>query len=56
MMRKESSGGQRSKFIKSEKMMKKDVSGGQRSKFKKSKKNDEKRRFRRWISKIPKKR
>jgi hypothetical protein len=38
MMRKESSGGQRSKFIESEEMMKKDVSGGQRSKFKKSEK------------------
>jgi hypothetical protein len=36
MMRKDVSGGQRSKFKKSEKMMRKDVSGGQRSKFKKS--------------------
>jgi hypothetical protein len=35
MMRKDVSGGQRSKFKKSEKMMRKDVSGGQRSKFKK---------------------
>jgi hypothetical protein len=33
MMRKDVSGGQRSKFKKSEKMMRKDVSGGQRSKF-----------------------
>ena len=38
MMRKDVSGGQRSKFKKSEKMMRKDVSGGQRSKFKKSEK------------------
>jgi hypothetical protein len=30
MMRKDVSGGQRSKFKKSEKMMRKDVSGGQR--------------------------
>jgi hypothetical protein len=45
-MRKDVSGGQRSKFKKSEKMMRKDVSGGQRSKIKKSKKNYEKRRFR----------
>ena len=37
-MRKDDSGGQRSKFKKSEKMMRKDVSGGQRSKIKKSKK------------------
>jgi hypothetical protein len=35
MMRKDLSGGQRSKFKKSEKMMRKDLSGGQRSKFKK---------------------
>jgi hypothetical protein len=33
MMRKDVSGGQRSKFKKSEKMMRKDVSGGQRSKI-----------------------
>jgi hypothetical protein len=32
MMRKDVSGGQRSKFKKSEKMMRKDVSGGQSSK------------------------
>jgi hypothetical protein len=32
MMRKDVSGGQRSKFTKSEKMMRKDVSGGQSSK------------------------
>jgi hypothetical protein len=32
MMRKDVSGGQRSKFKKSEKMMRKDVSGGQNSK------------------------
>jgi hypothetical protein len=38
MMRKDVSGGQRSKFKKSEKMMRKDFSGGQRSKFKKSNK------------------
>jgi hypothetical protein len=37
MMRNDVSGGQRSKFKKSEKMMRKDISGGQRSKFKKSK-------------------
>jgi hypothetical protein len=36
MMRKDVSGGHRSKFKKSEKMMRKDVAGGQRSKFKKS--------------------
>ena len=47
MMRKDISGGQRSKFKKSEKMMRKEFSGGQRSKFIKSEKN-EKRRFRRW--------
>jgi hypothetical protein len=35
MMRKDVSGGQRSKFKKSEKMMRKDETGGQRSKFKK---------------------
>jgi hypothetical protein len=35
-MKNDVSGGQRSKFKKSEKMMRKDVSGGQRSKFKKS--------------------
>jgi hypothetical protein len=34
MMRKDVSGGQRSKLKKSEKMMRKDISGGQRSKFK----------------------
>jgi hypothetical protein len=45
MMRKDVSGGQRSKFKKSEKMIRKDVSGGQRSKSK-NPKNDEKRRFR----------
>jgi hypothetical protein len=33
MLRKDVSGGQRSKFKKSEKMMRKDVSGGQRSKI-----------------------
>jgi hypothetical protein len=38
MMRKDVSGGQRSKFQKSEKMMRKDVAGGQSSKFKKSEK------------------
>jgi hypothetical protein len=38
MMRKDVSGGQRSKFKKSEKMMRKDVSGGQRSMFKESEK------------------
>jgi len=37
-MRKDVSGGHRSKFKKSEKMMRKDFSGGQRSKFKKSQK------------------
>ena len=37
-MRKDVSGGQRSKFKNSEKMMRKDVSGGRRSKFKKSEK------------------
>jgi hypothetical protein len=42
-----------SKFRKSEKMMRKDVSGGG---FQKFRKKDEKRRFRRWISKIPNKR
>jgi hypothetical protein len=36
-------------------MIRKDISRVQRSKFKKSEKNDEKRHFRRWISKIPKK-
>jgi hypothetical protein len=36
MMRKDVSGGQRSKFKKSEKMMRKDVSGGQSSKNPKS--------------------
>jgi hypothetical protein len=36
MMKKDVSGGQRSKFKKSEKMMRKDVSEGQRSRFKKS--------------------
>jgi hypothetical protein len=35
MMRKDLSGGQRSKLKKSKKIMRKDVSGGQRSKFKK---------------------
>jgi hypothetical protein len=35
MMRKDVSGGQKSKFKNSEKMMRKDVSGGQMSKFKK---------------------
>jgi hypothetical protein len=38
MMRKDLSGGQRSKFKKSKKIMRKDVSGGQRSKLKKSEK------------------
>jgi hypothetical protein len=38
MMRKDVSGGQRSKFKKSEKMMRKDVSRGQMSKFQKSEK------------------
>jgi hypothetical protein len=33
MMRKDVSGGQRSKFKKNKKKMRKDVSGGQRSKF-----------------------
>jgi hypothetical protein len=55
MMRKDVSGGQRSKFKKYEKMIRKDVSRVQRSKFKKSEKNDEKRHFRRWISKNTKK-
>jgi hypothetical protein len=41
MMRKEFSGGQRSKFIKSEKM-KKDVSGGGEVQVHKIRKNDEK--------------
>jgi hypothetical protein len=36
MLRKDVSGGQRSKFKKSEKMMRKDVSGGQRSKISKN--------------------
>jgi hypothetical protein len=55
MMRKDVSGGQRSKFKNSEKMMRKDVSGVGEVKIQK---NDEKRRFRRWRgpkSKIPKK-
>ena len=51
-MKKDVSGGQRSKFKKSKKMMRKDVSGGG---FQKFRKKDEKRRFRRWISKYPKK-
>ena len=71
-MRKDVSGGQRSKFKKSEKMMRKDVAGGEevqnqnirkndekkrcRRWILKIRKNDEKRRFKRWISKIPKKR
>jgi hypothetical protein len=38
MMRKDISGGQRSKFKKSEKMMRKYFLGGQRSKFKNPKK------------------
>jgi hypothetical protein len=48
MMRKDVSGGQRSKFKKSEKMMRKDVSGDGEVKIQKIQKNDEKRRFRRW--------
>ena len=44
MMRKDVSGGQRSKLKKYEKMMRKDVSGGG---FKKFRKNDKKRRFKR---------
>ena len=35
--------------------MKKDVSGGGEVQVHKIRKNDEKRRFRRWISKIPNK-
>jgi hypothetical protein len=72
MMRKDVSGSHRSKFKKSEKMMRKDVLGAGEVKFQKIRKmmrkavsgsgvekirkNDEKRHFRRWISKIPKKR
>jgi hypothetical protein len=44
MMRKDVSGGQRSKFKKSEKMMRKDFSGGGEAKIQKIRKNDEKRR------------
>jgi hypothetical protein len=44
-----------SKFRKSEKMMRKDVSAGEEVQNQNIRKNDEKRRFRRWISKIPKK-
>jgi hypothetical protein len=51
MMRKDVSGGQRSKFKKSEKMMRNDVSGGG---VKKIRKNDEKRHFRSWRGKISK--
>ena len=49
-MRKDVSGGQRSKFKKSEKMMRKDVSGAGEVKFQKIRKNDEKRRFSCWRS------
>ncbi len=51
-MKKDVAGGQRSKFKKSEKKMRKDVSG---SGFQKFRKKNEKRCFRRWISKIPNK-
>ena len=44
MMRKDVSGGQRSKFKKSEKMMRKDFSGGGEAKIQNIRKNDEKRR------------
>ena len=37
-------------------MMRKDVSAGEEVQNQNIRKNDEKRRFRRWISKIPKKR
>jgi hypothetical protein len=46
---------ERSKFKISEKMMRKDVSAGGGIQVQNIRKNDEKRRFRRWISKIPKK-
>jgi hypothetical protein len=36
-------------------MMRKDVSAGEEVQNQNIRKNDEKRRFRRWISKIPKK-
>ena len=54
-MRKDVSGGQRSKFKKSKKKMREDVLGVGEVKFQKIRKNDEKRHFRRWISKIPNK-
>jgi hypothetical protein len=44
MMRKDVSGGQRSKFKKSKKMMKNDVSGGEEAQVPKIRKSDEKRR------------
>jgi hypothetical protein len=53
MMRKDILGAGEVKFQKIRKMMRKAVSGGGVEKIRK---NDEKRRFRRWISKIPKKR
>ena len=43
-MRKDVSGGQRSKFKKSEKIMRKDFSGGGEAKIQNIRKNDEKRR------------
>ena len=46
-MRKDVSGGQRSKVKNSKKMMRKDVSGGGEVQNQKIRKNDEKRRFRR---------
>ena len=52
-MRKDILGAGEVKFQKIRKMMRKAVSGGGVEKIRK---NDEKRHFRRWISKIPKKR
>ena len=49
MIRKDVSGGQRSKFKKYEKMIRKDVSKGGEVQVQEIRKNDEKRRFRRWI-------
>jgi hypothetical protein len=44
MMKNDVSGGQRSKFKKSEKMLKKEVSGGEEAQVPKIRKSDEKRR------------
>ncbi len=52
MMRKDVSGGGFQKFVK---LMRKDVSGGGEVNIQKIRKNDEKRRFRRLISKYSKK-